>query len=141
MGELYRTELARPLHTEGLHLGAPPPSANTTVATPHGSPIPFGIPHASHLLRIARRIPAPGTGFIRSIYTHGIERLASGTDPAILSEIPAVNGIFTARAIAAVYNTIATDTPLLSRSRVQQISRVQTWLPDRNLVLRGDTPK
>ncbi|MTE13096.1 serine hydrolase domain-containing protein [Nocardia aurantiaca] len=135
MGELYRTELAEPLQIDGLHLGTPPPSANVTVAVPHGSQVPFGIPDAARVLRIARHIPAPGAGFIRAIYTHGVERVASGTDPAILlGESPAANGVFTARAIAAVYDGIATDR-LLPRSRVRRISRVQTWLPDRNLLL------
>ncbi|WP_245925604.1 serine hydrolase domain-containing protein [Nocardia nova] len=136
MGELYRTELADPLQIHGLHLGTPPPSENIATAASHGSPIPFGIPYAAHVLPIVKRIPAPGAGFIRAIHTHGIERLTSGADPAILlGESPAANGVFTARAIAAVYNAIATDTQFLSRSRVRQMSRVQTWLPDRNLLL------
>ncbi|MET8427590.1 serine hydrolase domain-containing protein [Nocardia sp. NPDC004860] len=136
MSELYRTELAEPLGTDGLHLGTPPSSAKTTVAVSHGSSVPFGIPGAAQVLRFAGRIPLPGTGFVRAIYTHGIEGLTSGSAPAILTgEMPAANGVFTARAVASVYNTIVTDTPLLSRSRVQQVSRVQTWLPDRNLLL------
>ncbi|MGV9823849.1 serine hydrolase domain-containing protein [Nocardia xishanensis] len=136
MGALYHTELADPLNTDGLHLGTPSSTANVTLAVPHGSPIPFGIPNAGHVLRIAGRIPGPATGFIRAIYTRGIEQLTSGTEPAILQgEMPAANGVFTARAVAAVYNAIATESPLLSRPRVRQISRVQTWLPDRNLLL------
>ncbi|WP_324188111.1 serine hydrolase domain-containing protein [Nocardia higoensis] len=136
MGELYRTELAEPLGLDGLHLGSPPPSANITLAASQGSPVPFGIPHTANVLRIARRLPAPGAGFVRAIYTHGIEGLTSGAEPAILlGESPAANGVFTARAVAAVYDVIGTDNALLSRSRVRQISRVRTWLPDRNLLL------
>jgi CubicO group peptidase (beta-lactamase class C family) len=136
MGELYRTELAEPLGISGLHLGAPPAGGRTVLAGSHGSQVPFGIPNAGSVLRTATRMYGPGTGFIRAIYSDGIDRLVSGTEPAILrGEMPGANGVFTARALGSVYNLLATDNPMLSRSRVRTISRLQTVLPDRNLLL------
>jgi CubicO group peptidase (beta-lactamase class C family) len=136
MGELYRTEIAEPLRLRGLYLGAPPADARTPLAGPHGSQVPFGIPNAGTVLRRATRMYGPGTGFIRAIYSDGIDRLVTGPEPAILrSEMPGGNGVFTARALASVYNLLAHDNPLLSRARVRTISRVQTLLPDRNLLL------
>ncbi|MEV6219067.1 serine hydrolase domain-containing protein [Nocardia sp. NPDC051833] len=136
MGELYRTELAEPLGVDGLHLGAPGPDARATVAATHGSTTPLGIPQAEMMIRFAARTPVPGAGFLRSIYTEGIDRLAHGADPAILrGELPGANGVFTARSLAAVYNAIATESPLFSRQRVRAMARLQSVLPDRNLLL------
>ncbi|WP_240505256.1 serine hydrolase domain-containing protein [Nocardia mangyaensis] len=136
MGELYRTELAEPLGIDGLHLGTPGPGSTTTVAGTHGSTTPLGIPQADMMIRLAARTPVPGAGFLRSIYTEGIDRLALGTEPAILrGEMPGANGVFTARSLAAVYNVIATESPLLSRGRVRAMARLQSVLPDRNLLL------
>lgn len=136
MGELYRTELAEPLGIDGLHLGTPGPDSTTTVAGTHGSTMPLGIPQADMMIRLAARTPVPGAGFLRSIYTQGIDRLALGAEPAILrGELPGANGVFTARSLAAVYNAIATESPLLSRGRVRAMARLQSVLPDRNLLL------
>ncbi|MBF6439455.1 serine hydrolase domain-containing protein [Nocardia cyriacigeorgica] len=136
MAELYRTELAEPLGIDGLHLGAPPASSDVSVATLSGSSLPLGLPNAEQILRTTTRFIGPGTGFIRSIYAAGIADLAAGPEAPILrSEMPAANGVFTARAVAAVYNLLATDNALLSRRRVRAASRIQTYLPDRNLLL------
>ncbi|MEV6062590.1 serine hydrolase domain-containing protein [Nocardia asteroides] len=136
MGELYRTELAEPLGLDGLHLGAPRPDSNTTVAVTHGSATPLGIPQAGTVIRLAARTPVPGAGFLRAIYTDGIDRLAHGPDPRILQgELPGANGVFTARALGAVYNAIATESALFPRSRVRAMARLQSVLPDRNLLL------
>ncbi|WP_245717185.1 serine hydrolase domain-containing protein [Nocardia jejuensis] len=136
MAELYRTELADPLGIEGLYLGKPPTGSRTTVAGSHGSQIPLGIPRAAAVLATASRLPGPGTGFIRSIHATGIETMFNGADPAILNtQMPSANGVFTARAIAAVYNVLAVESPLISRRRVRAVSQIQTLLPDRNLLL------
>lgn len=136
MGELYRTELAEPLGEDGLHLGAPGPDSRTTVAVTHGSDLPLGIPQADLLIRLAARTPVPGAGFLRSVYTDGIDRFALGAEPGILrGELPGANGVFTARSLAAVYNAIATESPLFSRKRVRAMARLQSVLPDRNMLL------
>ncbi|MGW5316827.1 serine hydrolase domain-containing protein [Nocardia thailandica] len=137
MAELYRTELAEPLGIgDGLGLGAPAPGAGVALAESFGSATPFGIPAADTVFRLGARTPIPGAGFLRAIYTDGIERLSHGPDPAILrGELPGANGVFTARAVGAVFAAIASESPLLSRPRVRAMSRVQTWLPDRNMLL------
>ncbi|MGW4635485.1 serine hydrolase domain-containing protein [Nocardia sp. NPDC004415] len=136
MGELYRTELAEPLGESGLHLGDPGPGAPVTVARTHGSEIPFGIPQAGLMIKFAARTPVPGAGFLRSIYTEGIDRMSSGPEPTILrGEMPGANGVFTARSLAAVYNAIATESALFPRARVRTMARLQSVLPDRNLLL------
>ncbi|MBF6157811.1 serine hydrolase domain-containing protein [Nocardia cyriacigeorgica] len=136
MAELYRTELAEPLGIDGLYLGTPPAGSDVTVATLSGSSLPLGIRNAEQILRTTTRLIGPGTGFIRSIYAAGIADLAAGPQAPILrTEMPAANGVFTARALAAVYNILATDNALLSRRRVRAASRIQTYLPDRNLLL------
>ncbi|QLY28056.1 serine hydrolase [Nocardia huaxiensis] len=62
--------------------------------------------------------------------------MALGPEPALLrSEMPGANGVFTARAVAGVYDALATGTRLFSRRRIDAILRLQTPLPDRNLLL------
>ncbi|MEV4154381.1 serine hydrolase domain-containing protein [Nocardia salmonicida] len=136
MSQLYRTELAAPLGTDGLLLGAPTANGPVRLADTHGSSVPLGLRHADTLLRRTAGSHAPGTGFVRAIYTDGIGRFNSGPDPVILrGEMPGANGVFTARSIAAVYNMIAVENPLLSRKTVRELAKVQSVFPDRNLLL------
>lgn len=136
MGELYRTELAEPLGADALLLGAPAANSPVRLADRHGTSLALGLRHADTVLRRTARSHAPGTGFFRAIYTDGIGRLTSGPDPVILrGEMPGANGVFTARSIAAVYNMIAVENPLLSRATVRELAKVQSLFPDRNLLL------
>ncbi|MGV9408860.1 serine hydrolase domain-containing protein [Nocardia sp. NPDC003693] len=131
MGELYRTELVNPLGLDRLQLGGVP---GPGIARSHGSGLPLGIPLAALAVRAAA--PLYGAGFVRSVHAEGVERFALGPDPLLLrGENPAANGVFSARAVAAVYNEIATPGRLLPRERVRAMLRVQTRRPDRNLLL------
>ncbi|WP_227980387.1 serine hydrolase domain-containing protein [Nocardia spumae] len=136
MGELYRTELAEPLGLDGLYLGRPPAGAAVSVAGSHGSQVPFGISNADAVLARTARMIGPGTSFVRAIQATGLDRLSSGPDPLILrGEMPGANGVFTARALAKVYSTLSSESPLFTRAQVRAFSRIQTYLPDRNLLL------
>ncbi|MBY0443166.1 MAG: beta-lactamase family protein [Mycobacteriaceae bacterium] len=136
MRELFREELARPLNTDGLHLGRPPAGAPTT---------------AAQTLVPAKKMPTPVldfvvpkvaglsfSGLLGSIYFPGIYSMLEGDMPFLDGEIPAVNGVVTARALAKVYaalaNTGAIDgKPFLSPELVHGLVGKSDLTLDRNL--------
>jgi CubicO group peptidase (beta-lactamase class C family) len=136
MRALIREELAEPLNTDGLHLGRPPVDAPTRAAqilAPQGTlanPI-FNF--------VAPRIAALRySGGFGSLYFPGMKSVVQGDTPFLDSEIPAANGVATARAIAKMYGAIANGgrvdgTQFLSQERTAQLTGKASFIPDRNI--------
>jgi CubicO group peptidase (beta-lactamase class C family) len=105
MRELIRTELAEPLKTDGLHLGRPPVGAPTQPAQIIGlqgrlqNPL-FNLV-APHLAAL------PFSGGFGSMYFPGMKATVQGDIPLLDTELPAANGVATARALARMYGAIA----------------------------------
>jgi CubicO group peptidase (beta-lactamase class C family) len=105
MRELVRDEVARPLNTDGLHLGRPPAGAPTTVAqilapqSSRGNPVfNFVAPKVAGL---------PLSGAFGSMFFPGIKSFVQGDIPFLDGEVPAANGVVTARGLARMYAAIA----------------------------------
>jgi CubicO group peptidase (beta-lactamase class C family) len=105
MRELIRDEVARPLNTDGLHLGRPPTGSPTKVAqilAPQSArPNPvfnFVAPKVAGL---------PFSGALGAMYLPGIRSLVQGDIPFLDGEVPAANGVVTGRALAKMYAAIA----------------------------------
>lgn len=140
MAQLVQEEVAAPLGVDGLHLG-PPPDGIGRIAEPVGS----ALRHAGALARAATplwsRVPA-ARGPIHALLVPGFHRLFEGPDPLIWrTEMPAVNGAFTAGALASMYAALAgggavAGRRLLSRERVDEVGRVQVRTADAVLGLR-----
>ncbi len=125
MRELIRQELAEPLDIDGLHLGRPPAGSATRAAqilAPQGTlanPI-FNF--------VAPRVAALGvSGIFGSMYFPGMKAVVQGDTPFLDAEIPAANGVATARALAKMYGAIANGgrvngTQLLSRERTEGLT-------------------
>lgn len=140
MAQLARTEVAEPLGIEGLHIGMPPQGPGV-VAEPVGAAL-------RHFTTAARVLSPLWTRarFTRAatdaLYLPGFHRLFEGNAPRILAtEMPAVNGVFTADALARMYGALANggadgDRRLLSTETVQRLGRVQTRDSDIVLGLR-----
>jgi CubicO group peptidase (beta-lactamase class C family) len=136
MAELVRTELAEPLGLDGLHIGRPL-AAPERVAAPVGEfrPLPG-------MLAWLASTPAPvllprrGLG---SLVVPGVHELFRGPNPRVLdTEMPAVNGMFSARSLATLYGALAgrgmvDGRRLLSEGTVRQLGRVVTRAVDRSL--------
>jgi len=105
MRELIRTELAEPLNTDGFHLGRPPAGAPTQPAQIIGpqsrlqNPI-FNLV-APHLAAL------PFSSGFGSMYFPGMKATVQGDIPLLDTELPAANGVATARALARMYGAIA----------------------------------
>jgi CubicO group peptidase (beta-lactamase class C family) len=105
MRELIRTEVAEPLDTDGIHLGRPPAGSPTTVAQILA---PQGTQRTPVLDFVAPRVAGlPLSGAIGSMFFPGIKSLVQGDIPFLDGEVPAANGVVTARGLAKMYAAIA----------------------------------
>lgn len=105
MRELFRTEVAHPLDTDGLHLGRPPREAPTKAAQIMFPQNTRANPLIDHLA--PRLAELPVAGGLGAIYVPGITSLIQGDTPFLDSEIPSVNAVVTARGLAKMYGALA----------------------------------
>jgi CubicO group peptidase (beta-lactamase class C family) len=138
MRDLIREELAEPLNTDGLHLGRPPADAPTKAAQiliPQGA---FSNPLFNF---VAPKVAAlTYSGVFGSVYFPGMKAVVQGDMPFLDAEIPAANGVVTARGLAKMYGAIANGgridgTQFLSQELVDGLTGRPSLLPDRNILV------
>ena len=105
MRELIREEVARPLNTDGLHLGRPPAGAPTTVAQILAPQSSRGNPVFNFVAPKVAGIPLSGA--FGAMFFPGIKSFVQGDIPFLDGEVPAANGVVTARGLARMYAAIA----------------------------------
>jgi CubicO group peptidase (beta-lactamase class C family) len=138
MRELIRQELAGPLDTDGLHLGRPPVDAATQPAQIIMPQSTIANPVFDAVApRIAALKMSAGFG---AMYFPGMKAVVQGDIPFLDAEIPAVNGVATARGLARMYGAIANGgqidgTQFLSRELVAGLTGRRSLRLDRNLVV------
>ena len=137
MRALIREELARPLDTDGLHLGRPPAESPTRVAeiiTPQNMP---GNPALNYaVVKLGTQL----SGGFRSMYFDGLMAAVQGEIPLLDAEMPAANGVATARALGRMYGAIANGgeidgTQFLSRELVAGLTGRRSLKRDRNILV------
>ncbi|MEA2210531.1 MAG: hypothetical protein QOF83_479 [Solirubrobacteraceae bacterium] len=136
-----QTEIAGTLGTDGLHIGAPP-AIRARVAEPVGSAL-RQLGSAARLLGPVWTRVGPTRAGYEALHISGFHRLFEGPEPPIWStEMPAVNGYFSAEGLAQLYGALAgggaePDGPrLLSQEAVHTLGRVQVRSNDAVLGLR-----
>jgi CubicO group peptidase (beta-lactamase class C family) len=136
MRELFRSELAQPLDTDGIHLGRPPAGAPTraaqiaTVARTRQNRRYDNI-----AARIARH---PRSALFGAIYFAGVRGSLQNEMQFLDAEIPSANAVATARGIGRVYGAIANGgsidgVPFLSPQTVSEIARKRAFPLDRSV--------
>jgi len=136
MRALIREELAEPLGTDGLHLGRPPAEAPTRAAE---IIMPQDIAPNPVLSYVACKVANELSGGWRSMYFPGVLAAVCGEIPMLDAEMPAANGVVTARALARMYGAIGNGGEIdgirfLSRELVAGLTGRRSRLqPDRNL--------
>jgi len=135
MRALIREELAAPLGTDGLHLGRPPAGAPTRVAEIVMPQNMVGNPVANFVLR---KVANEMSGAYRSMYFPGVMDAVKGENAMLDAEMPAANGVATARGLARMYGAIANGgeidgTRFLSHELVAGLTGRKSLWPDRNL--------
>ena len=138
MRQLIRTEVARPLNTDGLYLGRPPADAPTKVAqilAPQST-------RANHLFNfVAPRVAGlPFSGAFGSMYFPGIKSLMQGDMPFLDGEVPAANGVVTGRGLAKMYGALANGGRVdgkrfLSATAARALAGTPRVRPDVNMVV------
>jgi CubicO group peptidase (beta-lactamase class C family) len=133
--ELVRTELAEPLGVDGLHIGAPE-TGRERIAEPVGTALRHLGSAAKVLLPLSARAPRARAAF-DALHLAGFDRLFEGDPPPIWdTEMPAVNGIFSADGLASLYAALASDGDgLLSPETTRELGRVQVRTRDVVLAL------
>jgi CubicO group peptidase (beta-lactamase class C family) len=140
LGELVQSELAAPLGTDGLHIGAPA-TARDRVAEPVGSALRHLGSAAQFLAPVWTRSTAARPAY-EALHLSGFHRLFEGAEPPIwTTEMPAVNGTFSADGLARLYSALANGgsdagTTLLSPATTLELGRVQVRTADAVLGLR-----
>lgn len=136
MRELFRTELAAPLGTDGLHLGRPPadtPTVAAQIIMPQRSRrypiVDLVAPRAAALM------PYGGFG---AFYFPGVMGTVRGDIPFLDTEAAALNGVATARGLARLYGALANGgqidgTQFLSRRLVGGLTGRRTVELDRTI--------
>jgi CubicO group peptidase (beta-lactamase class C family) len=138
MRELIRTELAQPLGTDGLHLGRPPATAPTQPAQIIGPQSRLQNPLFN---AVAPRLAAlPFSGGFGSMYFPGMKASVQGELALLDGELPAANGVATARGLGRMYGAIANGgridgTRFLSAERVAGLTGRPSLHPDGGLFM------
>ena len=137
MRALIREELAEPLGTDGMHLGRPPAEAPTRVAE---IIMPQNIVANPVVNYVTRKAAHQVSGGFRSMYFPGVIAAVQGDMPMLDAEIPAANGVVTARALARMYGAIANGGEIdgirfLSRGLVAGLTGQRSLQRDRNLFM------
>jgi CubicO group peptidase (beta-lactamase class C family) len=140
LAALAGSEVAGPLGIRGMHIGVPE-EARELVAEPVGA----ALRQAGSLVRVLAplwtRAGVTRTG-LNALLLPGFHRLFEGAHPPIWStEMPAVNGVFTARALARLYAALANGgedagARLLSPDTTHALGRVQVRTRDAVLGMR-----
>jgi CubicO group peptidase (beta-lactamase class C family) len=140
LADLARTEITEPLSITGLHIGVPE-EARERVAEPVGSALRQLISAGEATAPLWSRFRASRTT-LEALHVPGFHRLFHGDEPPIWrTEMPAVNGVLSARALATMYAPLANDgrgghLQFLSPETVEKLGRVQVRTPDAVLGVR-----
>lgn len=140
MAELFRTEIAEPLGTDGIHLGRPPAGAATTAAELQGSRLAaVGTTYVSLFLGRAYGLPGALGAATRALFLPGLEEFVDGDNPPILeTELPAGNGVCTASGLATLYGALANGGMsnghrFLSPQTIKTMRHIETYRLDHAL--------
>ena len=134
LADLARTEVTEPLGLRGLHIGVPD-EARELVAEPVGSALRQLTSTAEATARLWARF-APTRRTFEALHVPGFHRLFEGEEPPIWrTEMPAVNGVLSARALAGIYEPLANggkvgDFSYLSPPTLDALGRVQVRTSD-----------
>ena len=130
LAALARIEVTEPLGIDGLHIGVPD-EAREYVAEPVGAALRQVGTTADFTQNLWMRSHRSRTT-IDALHVPGFARLFEGSDPPIWhTEMPAVNGVISARALADMYAPLANGGDgFLSPGTVDTLGRVQIRTAD-----------
>ena len=140
LADLARTEVTEPLSIDGMHIGVPD-DAREFVAEPVGAALRQLVRSGEVMAPLWTRARFTRTGF-EALHVPGFHRLFEGPEPPVWrTEMPAVNGVVSARALADMYAPLANrgradNGEFLSSETVATLGRVQLRTADAVLGIR-----
>ncbi len=140
LADLTRTEISEPLGIGGLHIGVPD-DARELVAEPVGAALRQLGSTAQATAPLWTRSRA-GRTTLEALHVQGFHRLFEGAEPPVWrTEMPAVNGVVSARALADMYAPLAGggrigQREFLTPATVNALGRVQVRTTDAVLGIR-----
>jgi CubicO group peptidase (beta-lactamase class C family) len=138
MRELFRDEIAAPLNVDGIHLGRPPATSPTRAAQIIHPQLNIQNPIFNAVApHVARSVLSAG---FAALYFPGMKSVVQGDMPLLDSEIPAANGVATARSLARMYGALANGGRLdgrqyLSAERTAGLTGRPSLRPDRSVIV------
>lgn len=136
LGTFFRDEVAKPLGITGLHIGAP------ESAEPHISVLKSRLAESPEMEEMRRQFMGPDSLIGKAMGAHlgGDLQELLNTRAGHAAEIPAANGVMTARDLARMYACLAgygklDGVRLLSEVTVRRMSERQTFRPDRVILV------
>lgn len=135
IGQLVQEEIVEPLDLDGMYIGTPRDQHHRVASL---YPRPPAYMHGKAAARLAERVPAT-RGVAAALMVDGFEDLWFEPERRLLeTEMPAANGVFTARSLATMYAALANrgrlgDVRFLSEETVRLLGKVQRR--DRDIVL------
>jgi CubicO group peptidase (beta-lactamase class C family) len=137
MRVLFREELAEPLGTDGIHLGRPPVDSPTRAAE---IIMPQDMAASRLITGAVQKLANQFSGGYRSMYFPGVIAAVQGNMAMLDAEIPAANGVVTARALARMYGAIANGGEVggrrfLSRDLTAGLVGRPSLRPDRSIIM------
>lgn len=138
MRDLIRAEVAVPLGTDGLHLGRPPAGSPTAAAE---ILLPQTMPRIPLFDVVAPKVAGlPLSGVFGAMYFPGVVSLLQGDIAFLDAEVPAANGVVTARGLAKMYAALAgngriDERPYLSPDLAGGLAGAPKPWPDLNVVM------
>lgn len=136
LGTFFREEVAKPLGITGLHIGAP------ESAEPHISTLKSLLAASPEMEELRRQFMGPDSLIGKAMGAHlgGDLQELLNTRAGHAAEIPAANGVMTARDLARMYACLAgygelDGVRLLSEATVRRMSERQTFRPDKLIMV------
>lgn len=128
MADLVQRELAEPLELDGCYIGAPIEERGRVAELFPRPPRAMGLARLARLAERSKRT----RGIAEALLVDGFEELWFEPEQRILdAEMPAANGVFTARSLAKVYAALADGgevdgVRVLSPETLREAGRIQT---------------
>jgi len=131
LGAFVRTEIAEPLGLDGCFIGTPASEFARVAARPSLGPEPRAARIAAKALDpLSRRCGFSPARFAAAFLPRGAHTVMSSTH-FLAAEVPAVNGVFTARALARLYASLGSDSGLDGVPLWSAATRRQATTPQR----------
>ena len=141
LGRFVEQRIARPLELDSFHIGTPAAKIDLVAPRPHLRPEPGAVAAVAKAIDPVLSVAGLSPRRLAAAFLPRDGYQVIGTDDFLATEVPSVNGTFTARSIARFYAALADDdgidgVPLWSPETRRRATRRQNNRRDRVIPIR-----